>query len=168
MKFEQIKELIKILVDSNLHEISYKEGENKIELKKAPAFEAIPNQFTPRSQPHAQTDAKRDAEIDENSATKTKQEPSNTLQTKETKEDPNIFHVESPLVGTFYQSSNPDEEPFVKVGSKVKKGDPLCIVEAMKIMNIIEAEVDGTIEKIYIENAHFVEYKSRIFRIRKP
>ena len=53
------------------------------------------------------------------------------------------------------------------MGSKVKKGDPLCIVEAMKIMNIIESEVDGTVEKIYIENAHFVEYKSKIFSIRK-
>ena len=78
-----------------------------------------------------------------------------------------MFYVESPLVGTFYQSSSPDAEPFVKVGSKVKKGDHLCIIEAMKIMNYIESEVEGTIEEIYIENAHFVEYKSKIFRIKK-
>ena len=163
MKFEQIKELIKILEGSSLNEINYKEGENKIELKKSPTFEYVPNQLIPSNQPHTQTDA--------NSANlKNKEEHKDQtveVKDKKTKEDLNMFYVESPLVGTFYQSSSPDAEHFVKIGSKVKKGDPLCIIEAMKIMNVIESEVNGTIEEIYIENAHFVEYKSRIFRIKK-
>ena len=160
MKFEQIKELIKILEDSNLHEISYKEGESKIELKKATTVEPDSHHLVPRIQPHVDTSSSLE-NIEEHKDKTTK------VKDKKIKEETNMFYVESPLVGTFYQSSSPDAEPFVKVGSKVKKGDHLCIIEAMKIMNYIESEVEGTIEEIYIENAHFVEYKSKIFRIKK-
>ncbi len=169
MKFEKIKELIKILVESNLQEISYKEGENKIELKKTPAAGSIPSQLPQVA--NTQTGIVQTAIDGANlnaKQVKEHEDKDSKDQDKKIEEDANIFYQESPLVGTFYQSPNPESEPFVKVGSKVKKGDPLCIVEAMKIMNVIESEVDGTIEEICIENAHFVEYKSRIFKIRKP
>ena len=165
MKFEKIKELIKILVESNLHEISYKEGDNKIELKKTPAAGSITSQLPQVA--NTQTGIIDGANLNTKQI-KEHEDKDSKDQDKKIEEDANIFYQESPLVGTFYQSPNPESEPFVKVGSKVKKGDPLCIVEAMKIMNVIESEVDGTIEEICIENAHFVEYKSRIFKIRKP
>lgn len=75
------------------------------------------------------------------------------------------FIVTSPIVGTFYASSGPDAEPFVNVGSKVKKGDTLCIIEAMKLMNEIECEVDGTVTEILVQNEDMVEYGQPLFRI---
>lgn len=74
--------------------------------------------------------------------------------------------VESPIVGTFYSAANPDSEPFAKLGQKVKKGDVLCIVEAMKLMNEIEAEYDGEIVEIYVENEEMVEFGQPLFKIR--
>lgn len=75
------------------------------------------------------------------------------------------FIVTSPIVGTFYASSGPDAEPFVNVGSKVKKGDTLCIIEAMKLMNEIECEVGGTVTEILVQNEDMVEYGQPLFRI---
>ena len=73
--------------------------------------------------------------------------------------------VSSPMVGTFYRSSSPDAEPFVSEGSKVKKGDTLCVIEAMKMMNEIEAEYDGIVEQIMAENASPLEYGQAMFVI---
>ena len=72
----------------------------------------------------------------------------------------------SPLVGTFYASSSPDAEPFVKVGDTVKKGQVLGIIEAMKLMNEIESEFDGVVEAILVNNEDVVEYGQPLFRIR--
>lgn len=74
--------------------------------------------------------------------------------------------VTSPMVGTFYASSSPEAEPFVTVGSKVKKGDVLCIIEAMKLMNEIEAEQDGTIEEVLVQNGEMVDYAKPLFKIK--
>ncbi|OFI06618.1 biotin carboxyl carrier protein of acetyl-CoA carboxylase [Clostridium acetireducens DSM 10703] len=75
--------------------------------------------------------------------------------------------INSPIVGTFYSSPGPEEKPFVNVGSQVKKGDVLCIIEAMKLMNEIECEFDGVIEEICVENEQIVEYGQPIFKIRR-
>lgn len=71
----------------------------------------------------------------------------------------------SPMVGTFYLKPSPNAEPYVKVGQKVKKGDVLCIIEAMKLMNEIESEYDGVIEEILVKDAESVEYGKPLFRI---
>jgi acetyl-CoA carboxylase biotin carboxyl carrier protein len=77
------------------------------------------------------------------------------------------FHVlTSPIVGTFYRAANPDAEPFVKVGDVVEKGKTLCIVEAMKLMNEIEADESGTIVAIYPQNAQPVEFGEKLFAIQ--
>ena len=73
--------------------------------------------------------------------------------------------VNSPFVGTFYRAPSPDSPPFVDVGQKVKKGQTLCIVEAMKLMNEIESEVDGTVAEIFVQNATPVEFGEPLFRI---
>lgn len=80
-------------------------------------------------------------------------------------QDENIVSVVSPIVGTFYASSGPDAEPFASVGSKIKKGDKLCIIEAMKLMNEIEAEVDGEIVEVLVEDEQMVEYGQELFKI---
>ena len=73
--------------------------------------------------------------------------------------------VTSPFVGTFYRAPSPDSPPFVEVGAKVKKGQTLCIVEAMKLMNEIESETDGTVAEILVQNATPVEFGEPLFRI---
>lgn len=73
--------------------------------------------------------------------------------------------VESPIVGTFYEASGPDADAFVKVGDKVSKGDVLCIIEAMKLMNEIEADADGEIAEVLVENEAGVEFGQPLFRI---
>lgn len=81
-------------------------------------------------------------------------------------DDKNIEIVVSPIVGTFYESPAPDSEAFVKVGSKVKAGDTLCIVEAMKLMNDITSEFDGEVVEILVKNEEMVEYGQPLFKLK--
>lgn len=81
-------------------------------------------------------------------------------------EDKNIKVVKSPIVGTFYTSGDPKAGAFTKIGSKVKKGDVLCIIEAMKLMNEIDAEFDGEVIEILVENEQMVEYGQGLFKIK--
>jgi len=81
-------------------------------------------------------------------------------------EDVDLAIVKSPIVGTFYRSSEPGAPPFVETGQAVKKGQVLCIIEAMKLMNEINAECDGEVIKVYVENGQTVQYGERLFAIR--
>jgi acetyl-CoA carboxylase biotin carboxyl carrier protein len=81
-------------------------------------------------------------------------------------EDVDLAIVKSPIVGTFYRSSEPGSPPFVETGQDVRKGQVLCIIEAMKLMNEINAECDGEIVKVYVENGQAVQYGERLFAIR--
>ena len=81
-------------------------------------------------------------------------------------EDMDLAIVKSPIVGTFYRSGEPGAPPFVEPGQTVKKGHVLCIIEAMKLMNEINAECDGEIVKVYVENGQAVQYGERLFAIR--
>lgn len=85
----------------------------------------------------------------------------------ETKTDEDLHKIPSPIVGTFYRSPAPDKEPYVKEGAVVSPDTIVCIVEAMKLMNEIEAEVSGEVVKIYVENGQPVEYGQPLFGIRK-
>lgn len=77
-----------------------------------------------------------------------------------------LYTVTAPIVGTFYSSPSPDANAFVEVGSEVKKGQTLCIIEAMKLMNEIESEVDGIVVRMLVENGHPVEYGEPLFLIK--
>jgi acetyl-CoA carboxylase biotin carboxyl carrier protein len=81
-------------------------------------------------------------------------------------EDIDLAIMKSPIVGTFYRQSEPGAKPFAEVGQTVKKGQVLCIIEAMKLMNEINAECDGEIVKVYVENGQAVQYGERLFAIR--
>lgn len=78
----------------------------------------------------------------------------------------NVHYVTSPMVGTFYRAPDPASEPYVEIGEQVKKSQTLCIIEAMKLMNEIESDVDGEILEIFAENGKSVEYGQRLFSIR--
>lgn len=87
-------------------------------------------------------------------------------QTTQNEIDENLHLIKSPIVGTFYRSPAPGQKPFVQVGDKVKKGDILCIIEAMKLMNEIESDVDGEVAEILVENEQMIEYGQVLIKIR--
>ncbi len=89
------------------------------------------------------------------------------VQEEEVLEKSNDFYlIKSPMVGTFYRAPDPSSDPFVEIGDTVKKNQTLCIIEAMKLMNEIESEIDGTLEEVYAENGKPVEYGQKLFAVK--
>jgi acetyl-CoA carboxylase biotin carboxyl carrier protein len=152
MNFNEIKQLIDIVDSSDLQETIIEKGDFKIILRRASPTTVI-------SQPIAQLAA-------EPSSNTIPQALNTTPVVKKDELIPGLIESRSPIVGTFYQSSSPDAPPFVAVNDTIKKGDVLCIIEAMKLMNEIEAEVSGTIVEILVENGQAVEYDQPLFRIK--
>ena len=147
MNLKNIKELVQLLERSNLTVLEVSEADTKIRLEKNPASQQVQEPAAVRTQPEpvmavAPVPAP-DGAVDFNS----------------------IIEIKSPMVGVYYASPSPDAKPFVSVGSKVKKGDVLCIIEAMKLMNEITAEVDGEIVDICVENGQVVEYAQILFKV---
>ena len=154
MDYKDIKKLIDDMGNSNLDslEIEFPEG-IKISMTKNTKKEVIATAANPS--------------VIEGSAPMTPpavREDRGTSLTNVKEENYKI--VKSPMVGTFYASSSPDKDPFVKVGDKVHKGQVLCIVEAMKLMNEIESEFDGEIVEICVNNEDIVEYGKPLFKIK--
>lgn len=81
-------------------------------------------------------------------------------------QEEDLITIESPIIGTFYRSSSPDTDPYVAIGDVIRKGQVLCIIEAMKIMNEIESEIEGTVVKIFPKNAEAVEYGQKLFAVK--
>jgi acetyl-CoA carboxylase biotin carboxyl carrier protein len=93
--------------------------------------------------------------------------PSTPVSTgKSDSSDGNVSYITSPFVGTFYRSPSPEMAPFVDAGTRIKKGQVICIIEAMKLMNEIESELEGSIVQILVENGHTVEYGEPLFKIK--
>jgi acetyl-CoA carboxylase biotin carboxyl carrier protein len=91
--------------------------------------------------------------------------PAATPVAPKTDDESRYIAVKSPMIGTFYRASNPESEPFAKVGSKIEKGKTICIIEAMKLFNEIESDVTGTVVKVLVENASPVEYDQVLFLV---
>lgn len=151
-----IKDLIKYMGESDLTEIAVEADEVKITLKRECAQAAIVQQVAAPVAPVVQA-----APVAAASAPAAQEAVS-----AEPAEDPSLHYVTAPLVGTFYASPAPDAPAYVQVGDRVKKGQILCIVEAMKLMNEIESDVNGTIVEIICDNATPVEYGTKIYAIK--
>lgn len=147
MNIKNIKSLARIMEASGLSVLEVSEGESKIRLEKAVGRvteSAAPVYVAEKTEkPIAEAATATECAIDFN----------------------NIVEVKSPMVGVFYTSPAPEADPYVKIGSKVKKGDVLCIIEAMKLMNEITAEVDGEIVDICVQNGQVVEFSQVLFKI---
>ncbi len=144
MDLRKIRKLIEIFNASKLSEIEIREGDESIRLTRTPvnvADHQLSHTATPaiKSSLHLEDIREDDDEIDD------------------------TFPVLSPMVGTFFSSAAPDADPFVKVGDQVELGQPLCIIEAMKLFNSIEADRSGTIVKVLKENGEPVEYGEPLF-----
>jgi acetyl-CoA carboxylase biotin carboxyl carrier protein len=141
LDLDQLRELIRILDESNLTEIEVEHGDDRIRIGRDPA-PAATQSLAPPSSANATNPAETPAPLDDDG-----------------------IYVTSPFVGTFYRAASPDADPFVEIGDLIAPGQVLCIVEAMKLMNEIEAEATGTIVEILIEDGKPVEYGDRLFRI---
>ena len=160
MDIRKVKKLIEMLEESNLNEIEIKEGEEAVKLVKsnpipgnfissAPAIISEPTQQSPITKPSAPL----------SEATVTQE----ISQTSDVLESGNKMN--SPMVGTFYRSPAPGKPPFVEIGQRVKKGDTICIIEAMKMMNEVKSEFSGTVKQILVDNAEPVEFDQTLFVI---
>ncbi|MBL7665529.1 MAG: acetyl-CoA carboxylase biotin carboxyl carrier protein [Bacteriovoracaceae bacterium] len=144
MDFKKVKEFIDLAKAEGVQELKYEGKEFKFSVSFTSGSQIV--QHTPMYAPQAA--------LGEKPAQKT-----NT--------NPNTHEVKSPFVGTLYIAPSPGEPAFVKIGDRVRKGQTLCILEAMKIMNEIESDVDGELVEICLENESLVEYGEVLFRIKK-
>lgn len=160
MDLKQIKSLLNLISESDVNEVYIEEGDFKIKIKKQsdtvqhvsaaqPQYIAQPQTVEIASRPVSPS-AQTSAPAPETPAPSPKSAGST---------------IKSPIVGTYYGASSPDAKPFIAVGVIVTKGDPLCIIEAMKIMNEINAEVSGKITNILVSNGQPVEYDQPLFEI---
>jgi acetyl-CoA carboxylase biotin carboxyl carrier protein len=150
MDMRKLKTLVDLVSESNISELEITEAEGKVRIVKAgygvpttmmmPAAAPMMMQAAPQAAAAPAADAAAEAA---------------PVQTGHV--------VKSPMVGTFYRSASPGAKPFADVGSQIKEGDPICIVEAMKIMNEIEADMSGTVTKILVENGQAVEFGQPLF-----
>lgn len=164
-KLSEIKELIKMLDQSSVQELEIQNQEHRILIKKANQPEML--QITPQVmqpavlqpavlQPAAMQPAIQAPAVTEVTAPATSEDAK-----------ANLHKVVSPMVGTFYRAASPGAKPFVETGSKVTEKTVICIVEAMKLLNDIEAEVKGEIIEILVENGQLVEYGQPLFLVKK-
>lgn len=172
MDFKQIQELIKLVQKTNLTEFKMEDGDFKLSIRtekfaeskiaaaqqaqqpqvvSMPTMAAAPMQAMPAPAPVA---------VAESAIPDLRPQPADLGE-----DDSNYIYIKSPIVGTFYRSSTPDKPPFIKVGDTVDEKSVVCIVEAMKLFNEIEAEVKGKIVKVLLEDASPVEYDQALFLV---
>ena len=152
MDLRKLKKLIDLVEESGISELELTEGEESVRISRQGQVVQQPQQYTIPQQPTPPVQ---------------NQVPTPTASAEEAEDIvQDAGHaLTSPMVGTFYRSSSPEADPYVEVGSSVKKGDTLCIIEAMKLLNEIEADRDGIVKKIMVENAQPVEFGEPLFII---
>ncbi|MDI6850964.1 MAG: acetyl-CoA carboxylase biotin carboxyl carrier protein [bacterium] len=150
MNLEKLKRLLEFMEEHDLQEMELKGLFYHIKLRKAGETNYIPLEQTNKSE--------KQTIVSSGSA---------SVQPAEAKKESenNYYQIRSPMVGTFYRSPSPGAEPYVKEGDIVKKGQVLCIIEAMKVMNEIESDVNGRIVKVLVENGKPVEYNQPLFLV---
>ncbi len=160
MDFDSIQNLIKEMKESDLTLLEIESHGIRIKMQKGNIIPPMPQQIQVPPIP-MQFDFQQPQTSQQNIIEKTIQVEETEIKVQNT----NYKEITSPIVGVFYQAANPDKPPFVKVGDKVTKGQTLCIIEAMKLMNEIESEFDGEIVEILVRNEQPVEYGQPLFKI---
>ena len=171
MDYKNIQELIKTVSESELTsfeietegiKIKMEKKEQQVAIERMPAY-AVPAPVVTQDIITRENVAPRQVAVEKiESAVESVTGSAASVVSEE-----DLFIVKSPIVGTMYSSPNPESQNFVIVGSMVKKGDTLCILEAMKLMNEIESEVDGEVVEVLVSNEDMVEYGQPLFKIRK-
>ncbi|MGB7554531.1 MAG: acetyl-CoA carboxylase biotin carboxyl carrier protein [Candidatus Korobacteraceae bacterium] len=173
MNQKEIKELIEFLVEKDIAEFELQRGDMKLLVKRGASAQATQVvQVTPAVVPaHTLTvaNAPTAPSAAASSPAADHGEPATAAAPAPSAAPPeaDLFILKSPIVGTYYEAPSPGTPPFVKVGDAVKEGQVLCIIEAMKLMNEIEADVSGVIAKMFVANGSPVEYGMPLFGIKK-
>ena len=142
MDLRKLKNLIDLVEDSDISEIEITEGEEKVRITRKGKSES--------------NTLSNDSTLTQRSIVSSKNEPIKSQEKKQDLESERV--IKSPMVGTFYRAPSPDTKPFVEVGKSIKVGDVICIIEAMKLMNEIEADNEGVIKEILVENNQPIEF----------
>ena len=155
MEIDQIKAIIGMMKDNDLSEFSMEQDGLKIRIKRGPeGIQQVITQPAPVAAPPSPQASAGGSATSVNGGDKPKVV------------DASLLHVVSPMVGTFYMAAAPEAEPYVKIGQEVDEESVVCIIEAMKVMNEIKAEVKGIITEILVDNAKPVEYGQKLFAVR--
>lgn len=154
LNMEELRELAELVNEHGFTDFEFENENIRVRLSKTPAV-PLNQQYQPVITTAAAPTVTSGTVTESTS-------PATSVTTEE-----ELFKIMSPIVGTFYRSAGPDKEPYVKEGSKVSDSTIVCIVEAMKLMNEIEAEISGEIVQIYVENGQPVEYGQPLFGVRK-
>lgn len=149
MDLRKLKKLIDLVQESGISELEVTEGEEKVRIAKHYGAVAAPMQYAMPAQMPAPSGAPAVSSVNLDDEDDT----------------PEGHVVKSPMVGTFYRSPSPGADAFVQIGSVVKKGETLCIIEAMKLLNEIESDADGTVKAILLDNGEPVEFGEPLFVI---
>ncbi len=160
LDLEEIERVLQFMDKHRLEQFEYERDGVHILLKKTPSRAPAPTRME-----HAFPAQDRGSIEEPVLAPAAATEPASAPAAAQSAEE-GLHVVKSPIVGTFYSSPSPGAEAFVSIGSRVQAGQVLCIIEAMKLMNEIEADVSGQIAKVFVENGHPVEYGERLFGIR--
>lgn len=165
MRFDEVKELIELINNSNLSYFEMRDEKEFIKMDKSITRNYVSNSndlCDNSSNKLAITDLSNDVDI--KTEVKENVEENHVSQNND---DDDMEVIVSPIVGTFYESMSPDDDPFASVGQKISKGEVVCIVEAMKLMNEISAEFDCEIVSVLSENGKMVQYGEPLFKVRR-
>ncbi len=161
MDFDEINRILTIVREHELSEFELEREGFKIRIKKGgqvPPAGTLPPPLAAQPAPAVPAHAPVPAQVSSPAAVPDLEPPLS--------DEVDFAIVKSPIVGTFFRAAEPGAPPFIDVGSVVKKGDVLCIIEAMKLMNEIDSEYDGEVVKVYVENGQPVQYGERLFAIK--
>lgn len=164
MNIKEIQDLILTMDKTSIENVDIESSEFKVSISKNNRVEVITGELV-SSQPREITSGVETKAP--TIATETETVAPTQTQKEKVQECSDMFVMKSPIVGTYYESSSPDSDSFVKVGDSVKEGQTLCIIEAMKIMNQIESEVTGEVYEILVKNEDVVEYNQPLMIIRR-
>ncbi|MEG2289770.1 MAG: acetyl-CoA carboxylase biotin carboxyl carrier protein [Clostridium sp.] len=165
MNYDAIERLIKLVNDSNLKELELEEAGLKIRMSKNDNSKVVYSEENKIISRHTTMESNEFDTIDPTSQI-AQVNLKSQVSIDEVASVDKRFILKSPMVGTFYSSPTEDGKPYVKVGDSVSQGSTLCIVEAMKLMNEIECEVDGIIAEVFVENGEVIEFGQPIMAIR--
>lgn len=164
MDIKEIKELIELINSSDIAYLEIETNDGRIKMDKSLTRNLV---YDNGSKSVTYIEEKEEIKRNENKKEPVKELVEEIENDKETFNNLEGITITSPMVGTFYSASSPDSDPFVKVGDKVKSGDILCIIEAMKLMNEIESEFNGEVIEVLVKDGDMVEYGTPIFKIKE-
>ena len=165
LNMDELRELTELFTTHGLTDFEFENADIRIRLSRNPAAGSA-QAATPAPTPQAALHSAASLGAQPSGAQAAAESAATTPAATEVPEE-ELHIVTSPIVGTFYRSPSPNDEPFVKVGSQVEQDSVVCIIEAMKLMNEIQAETTGTVAKIYVENGQPVEYGQPLFGVKK-